>query len=326
MQSIQLKRREFITLVGGAAAWPLAASAQQRSKPWRIGLLSLRPALFDGFREGMNDLGYVERKDFIIEPRSADGQSGRLATLAEELVRIEVNVIVAVGSPSIRAAQRATTQIPIVMAATGDAVLSGLVGSLARPGGNTTGLSFLSPDICTKQLQLMALMVPKLSRVALLLSPDSLTRTAVLKAVESAGRDGGITILPLEVGVAEELGRGFANLRRTQAEAVVVAPSGFLNQQARQIAELSIKFQLPSSTQFREFVEAGGLMSYGANPVSGARRIAAYVDKILRGVKPGEIPVEQPTKFDLLFNLRTAKVIGLDVPSTLLALADEVIE
>ena len=322
-----MRRRDFISLVGTAATWPLAARAQQqRSKPWRIGLLSLRPALFDGFREGMHDLGYVEGKDFIIEPRSADGQSGRLATLAEELVRLEVNVIVATGSPSIRAAQRATTQIPIVMAATGDAVLSGLVGNLARPGGNTTGLSFLSPDICTKQLQFMALMVPKLSRVALLLNPVSLTRTAVLKAVETAGRDGGITIFPLDVGTAEEVARGFADLRRTQAEAVIVAPDGLLNQQARHIAELSIKFQLPSSTQFHEFVEVGGLMSYGPNTVSGARRVAAYVDKILRGVKPGEIPVEQPTKFDLVINLTTARALGLTVPDKLLALADEVIE
>ena len=328
-----MKRREFITLLGGTVvAWPATTGAQQPERMRRIGFLFGSPPsdrdlnYLDEFRRGMHDLGHKEEKDFVLEPRYADRQYGSLTRLAEELVRLKVDIIVAAGSPAIRAAQQATTTIPIVIAATGDPVASGLVTSLARPGGNTTGLSSVSPDLYTKHLQLMAMLLPKLARVAVLTNPGSSTRNAVLSAVENAGQAAGITIHPIDVGTAEEIIRGFANLKRAQGEAVIVVPDSFLNGQTQQIAELSIKYRLPSTMGIREYVESGGLMSYGSNLADHFRRAATYVDKILKGEKPGEIPVEQPTKFELVINLKTAKALGLDIPPQLLALADEVIE
>ena len=328
-----MKRREFITLLGGTVvAWPATTGAQQPERMRRIGFLFGSPPsdrdlnYLDEFRRGMHDLGHMEGKDFVLEPRYADRQYGSLRGLAEELVRLKVDIIVAAGSPAIRAAQQATTTIPIVIAATGDPVASGLVTSLARPGGHTTGLSSVSPDLYTKHLQLMAMLLPKLARVAVLTNPGSSTRNAVLSAVENAGQAAGITIHPIDVGTAEEIIRGFANLKRAQGEAVIVVPDSFLNGQTQQIAELSIKYRLPSTMGIREYVESGGLMSYGSNLAGHFRRAATYVDKILKGAKPGEIPVEQPTKFELVINLKTAKALGLDIPPQLLALADEVIE
>jgi putative tryptophan/tyrosine transport system substrate-binding protein len=326
-----MRRRKFIALLGGSAvAWPLAALAQQPAKPWRIGFLFPRSASdiysFDEFRRGMQDLGYVERKDFVIEPRYADGQYERLAGLAEELVRMKVDVILAVASPAIRAAQRATQTIPIVMSATGDPIASGLVTNLARPGGNTTGMSLLSPDIGTKHLELLTMLVPKISRVALLLNPGSSTRTSILKAIETAGQSAGIAVLPIDAGTAEEVDRGFAELKQARAEAVVVAADAFLIGEGRHIAELATQYRLPSIFEIRESVKSGGLMSYGPSVGAIYRRAASYVNKILKGAKPGDIPVEQPTKFELVINLKTAKALGLEIPPTLLALADEVIE
>ena len=274
----------------------------------------------------MHELGHMEGKDFVLEPRYADREYGSLTGLAEELVRLKVDIIVAAGSPSIRAAQQATTTIPIVMAATGDAVASGLVTSLARPGGNTTGLSSLSPDLYTKHLQLIAMLLPKLARVGVLTNPGSSTHNAVLSAVENAGQAAGITIHPIDVGTPEEIIRGFSNLKQAQSDAVIVVPDSFLNGQTQQIAQLSIEYRLPSTMEIREYVESGGLMSYGPSLADHFRRAATYVDKILKGAKPGEIPVEQPTKFQLVINLKTAKALGLDIPPDVLAIADEVIE
>jgi putative tryptophan/tyrosine transport system substrate-binding protein len=329
-----IRRREFITLLGGAAAaWPATVGAQQTERMRRIGFLFGRPpsdrvlSHLNEFRRGMHDLGHIEGKDFVLEPRYADRQYGSSLTgLAEELVRLKVDIIVAAGSPAIRAAQQATTTIPIVIAATGDPVASGLVTSLAQPGGNTTGLSSLSPDLYTKHLQLMAMLLPKLARVAVLTNPDSSTHNAVLSAVENAGQAAGITIHPIDVGTPEEIIRGFSNLKQAQSDAVIVVPDSFLNGQTQQIAELSIKYRLPSTMEIREYVESGGLMSYGSNLADHFRRAATYVDKILKGAKPGEIPVEQPTKFELVINLKTAKALGLEIPDKLLALADEVFE
>jgi len=280
-----MKRREFITLLGGTVvAWPATTGAQQPERMRRIGFLFGSPPsdrdlnYLDEFRRGMHDLGHMEGKDFVLEPRYADRQYGSLRGLAEELVRLKVDIIVAAGSPAIRAAQQATTTIPIVIAATGDPVASGLVTSLARPGGNTTGLSSVSPDLYTKHLQLMAMLLPKLARVAVLTNPGSSTRNAVLSAVENAGQAAGITIHPIDVGTAEEIIRGFANLKRAQGEAVIVVPDSFLNGQTQQIAELSIKYRLPSTMGIREYVESGGLMSYGSNLAGHFRRAATYVD------------------------------------------------
>jgi putative ABC transport system substrate-binding protein len=267
-----------------------------------------------------------EGKDFVIEPRYGDGQYGSLAGLAEELVRLKVDIIVTAGSPAIRAAQQATTTIPIVIAATGDPVASGLVASLARPGGNTTGLSILSPDLATKHLQLMAMLLPKLARVAVLTNPGSSTRSAALSAVKNAAQAAGMTIVPIDARTVEEIIRGFVNLTLAQAEAVIVVPDSFLNGQTRRIAELSTRYRLPSIMELREYVAEGGLMSYGSQTAANFRHAAAYVDKILKGAKPGEIPVEQPTKFDLVINLKTAKALDIDMPPSLLAIANEVIE
>jgi putative ABC transport system substrate-binding protein len=326
-----VRRREFITIVGAAAAaWPLAARAQKKGKPWRIGFLSPRSVsdltFIDDFRLGMQDLGYVEGKDFVIEARYGNGEYRRLAALAQELVELSVDVIVTAASPAIRAAQQATATIPIVMAGTGDPIASGLVANLARPGGNTTGLSLLSPDVSTKQVQFLTMLVPTLSRVAVVLNPGSSTRASVLGAVENAGRKAGIAILPVDAGTVQDIERGFATMTQEHAEAFLVMADGFLVGQGQRIAELAIRYVLPSVGEYREYVQRGGLMSYGPSFANSYRRAAAYVDKILKGARPGDIPIEQPTKFELFINLKTARALGLEVPPMLLALADEVIE
>jgi putative ABC transport system substrate-binding protein len=313
-----------------AARRPLAASAQKKGNPWLIGFLTPRSVsdltFIDDFRLGMRDLGHVERKDFLIEARYGDGEYRRLAAMAQELVELNVDVIVAAASPAIRAAQQATSTIPIVMAGTGDPIASGLVANLAHPGGNTTGLSLLSPDVSTKQVQFLTMLVPTLSRVAVVLNPGSSTRASVLRSVENAGRTAGIAILPVDAGTVQEIERGFVTMTQEHADAFLVMADAFLIGQGQRIAELASRYSLPSICEYREYVQTGGLMSYGPSLANSYRQAAAYVDKILKGVKPGDIPVEQPTKFDLVLNRTTAKALGLTVPDKLLAIADEVIE
>jgi putative tryptophan/tyrosine transport system substrate-binding protein len=325
-----MRRREFITFLVSAAAWPIAARAQKKGNPWRIGFLSPRSVsdltFIDDFRLGMQDLGYVEGKDFVIEARYGNGEYRRLAAMAQELVELSVDVIVTAASPSIRAAQQATATIPIVMAGTGDPIASGLVANLARPGGNTTGLSLLSPDVSTKQVQFLTMLVPTLSRVAVVLNPGSSTRASVLGAVENAGRQAGIAILPVDAGTVQDIERGFTTMAQEHADAFLVMADGFLVAQGQRIAELAIRYVLPSVGEYREYVQRGGLMSYGPGFANSYRRAAVYVDKILKGARPGDIPIEQPTKFELFINLKTAKAIGVRIPDNLLALADAVIE
>jgi putative ABC transport system substrate-binding protein len=246
--------------------------------------------------------------------------------MAQELVQLNVDISVAVASPAIRAAQQATATIPIVMAGTGDPLASGLVASLGHPGGNTTGLSLLSPDISTKHVQFLNMLVPTLSRVALVLNPGSSTRASVLAAVENAGRKAGIVILPLDAGTPQDIERAFVTMTQEHADAFIVMPDAFLIAQGPQIAELASRHLLPSIAEYREYVQRGGLMSYGPSLANSYRRAAAYVDKILKGAKPGDIPIEQPTKFEMFINLKTAKALGLNIPDMLLAIADEVIE
>ena len=326
--TITIGRRELLAALGcAAAAWPPFVCAQPENKLWRIGFLSPRAPsqinLIDAFRQGMRDLGYVEGRTFLIEARYADGQYDRLPTLARELLELGADIILAVGSPAIRAAQLATKTVPIVMAGSGDPVAIGLVVSLARPGGNTTGSS---PDISTKHLQFLRMIRPELVRVAVLGNPGSLTRAAVVNAVKDAARNIGVTVVELDASTPQEIERAFPRFTEEHAQAVIVVPDAFLIGQGSQIANLAIRYRMLSIMENREYVVSGGLMSYGPSLVDSYRRAATYVDKILKGAKPADLPVEQPTKFEFVINLKTATTLGLTIPPGVLALADDVIE
>jgi putative ABC transport system substrate-binding protein len=323
--------RILLVAAGALVAAPFGSFAQQQGKVWRVGFLTQRhrPVSFDPdfvglFTQGMRDLGYVEGKNLVIEWRFADDKVERLPGLAAELVQLKVDVIVANASAAISAPQKATTTIPIVMTGTGDPVGSGFVKTLARPGGNITGLSSMSDDIHPKLLELLITMVPKLARVAVLVDPNSLTRIAILKGILAAAQNSGAKILPVEARTPAEIENAFSMIAKDKAQAIIVSRSGFFIQQGRQIAELAAKNRMPSIHGVREYVEAGGLMSYG--PKTDFRRAASYVDKIFKGAKPGELPVEQPTTFELLINGKTAKTLGLKIPQSLLISADKVIE
>jgi putative tryptophan/tyrosine transport system substrate-binding protein len=327
-----MKRREFLFALGaGALVTSVPSFAQPPPRVWRIGYLSPRVRMDSlpyerAFLHGMSELGYVEGKNVVVEWRFADGAYERLPYLAAELVRLDVDVIVAPSSSAIRAAQQATTTTPIVFISTGDPVGSGFVTSLARPGGNITGLSNTNLDVSAKLLELLVAMVPKLSRVAVLGNPGSSTHSAILKNVRAAALTRvGVRVLSVEARTREEIERGFARMTQERADSVIVAADAFLNQQAQYIAPLALKRRLPSISQPRIYVEAGGLMSYGQNTAESYRHAATYVDKILKGAKPAELPVEQPTKFELVVNLKTAKALGLTIPESVRIRADEVI-
>jgi len=321
-------RREFFTLLGGAAvAWPLAASAQQ-GKLLRIGALVLTSAdaqsLGRALREGLRELGYAEGQNFAFEFRSADGNTDRLPELAAELVRLPVDVIVATFTPCALAAKQATTTIPIVMAAVADPISAGLAQSLARPGGNITGFSNMAAETAGKSVELLRDMLPSLRRVAVLANPaDPFTRQ-LLEQVHLAGRTAGIEIAPVAMARgADDVEAAFAVMTQERAEAVVVQGIFF----SKAVADLALKYRLPSASLLRQFAQAGGLMSYGADVFDIFRRCAGLIHRIvLQGTKPADLPVELPTKFELVLNLNTAKALGLDVPWFLQQRADEVIE
>jgi putative tryptophan/tyrosine transport system substrate-binding protein len=321
-----MKRRAFITLLGGAAAWPLVARAQQR-KFARIGALVLTGAdaqsLGGALREGLREFGYAEGQNFVLEFRSADGNVDRLPELAAELVRLPVDLIVATFTPCALAAKQATTTIPIVMAAVADPIGAGLVQSLARPGGNITGFSNMAAETAGKSVELLRDMLPSLRRVAVLANPvDPFTRP-FLEQVHLAGRIASIEIAPVAMARApEEVDAAFATMAQERAEAVVVQAVFFANT----IADLAIKYRLPSAAVLRSYPRAGGLMSYGADVPDIFRRSAVLIHRILQGTAPSDLPVELPTKFELVLNLKTAKSLGLDVPWFLQQRADEVIE
>jgi len=328
-----MNRRDTVLALLALIAAPLVSHAQQPGKVWRVGFLvpRRRPDSIDSdfigaFPRGMRELGYVEGKNLVIEWRFADGQFERLPDLAAELVRLKVDVIVSGSSQAISALQKATTTIPVVMATSGDPLGSGFVKSLARPGGNITGLSNLTSDIGTKQLELLLSMVPKLSRVAVLVNPVNPALATFLKNVQSAAQGLSVKVLPVEARSAREIENAFPTMTHGNASAVIVATDGLFVQQYRKIAELAAKSRLPSVSQLREYVEAGGLVSYGPNLAEQFRRAATYVDKIFKGAKPGDLPVEQSTKFELLINDKTAKALGLTISSELLLRADRVIE
>ena len=327
------RRRLLVALGAAALKAPLCAFAQQPGKVWRVGFLTLRQmTILDSdyqyvpFRRGMRELGYVEGKNLVIELRFAEGNTERLSGLAAELVKMNVDVIVTAGTPAAGAAKKATTTIPIVMGGGGDPVRSGLVTSLAHPGGNITGLTSLSGDIIAKHFVMLLDMAPKLSRVAILVNPSNTSNIRNLEIVQAAGQKRGVKILRVDARTPQEIDNAFSWIRQQNADGLIVSLEGLFQQQRGQIAELAAKHRLPTMAADRMYAEAGVLMSYGTNVGELYRRAATYVDKILKGAKPSDLPVEQPTKFELIINGKTAKALGLKIPQSLLISADKVIE
>jgi putative tryptophan/tyrosine transport system substrate-binding protein len=329
--SAPLKRREFITLLGGgAAAWPLAARAQQPGKPPTIGFLgSATPAAQSqsvaAFVQRLRELGWIEGRTVAIEYRWAEGRIDRLPELFAELVRRKVDVIITHATPNVIAAKQATSVIPIVFASAADPVATGIVASLARPGGNVTGLSSQIPDSASKRIELLREVVSGLRRLAILANPDNSYVALEVREAQAAARTLDLEVALFEIRRAEDIAPAFEGLKG-RAEALYVLPDTVLFTHRLRINTLALGARLPTMHLFREYVEASGLVSYGPNWVAQWRRAADYVDKLLRGAKPADIPVEQPTKFDLIINLTTAKALGLEIPPSLLARADEVIE
>ena len=325
-----MRRREFITLVGGAAAaWSIAARAQQTNKVWRIGCIaggSPQSAGLDGIPKGLRELGHEEGRDFVIEWRYAEGRYERIAGLVAELVNLRVDVLVLLTAAAIPVAQRATTTIPIVMGYSVDPVGNGFVASLARPGGNITGLASSADDSSPKQVELLANVVPQLSRLGLLTHPDNPNRGPVIKSVETAARTIGASVIIASAENEETIENAFDRFANDHADGVLVMAEGLFNTQRNQIAELALARRLPTMFSQRAYVAAGGLISYGQNLTDFFRLAATYVDKIMRGARPADLPVQQPTAFELVINLKTASALGLNVPPMLLARADEVIE
>jgi ABC-type uncharacterized transport system substrate-binding protein len=322
-------RREFITVLGGAAAWPLAARAQQASKAARIGYLAFRSPISadDAFLKGLFELGWVEGQNIVIERRFAAGNAEQLKGSAAELVRLKVDVIVTAASAPTKVAKEATPSIPIVFANAGDPVGQGFVQSLPRPGGNVTGIAFdASPDITAKQAQLLIELVPTVSRLAVLWNPTSAFLHSYLSVIKTAAPTLRVSLQSLEVRDANEFERAFDSMTRARADGLIVLSDTFATFHRARLVELAAKHQLPTIYGHSQYIEAGGLLSYGPSLTDTYRHAASYVDKILKGAKPADLPVEQPTRFELIINLKTAKALGLEVPPTLLARADEVIE
>jgi putative ABC transport system substrate-binding protein len=332
-----MRRRAFITLIGGAAAtWPLLAGAQQGPKFARIGLLTeaslespVLRANFDAIRQEFGRLGYFEGKNITFEERGADAMAERLPAMAAELVRLKVDVIVVLATQAGRAAKRATNTIPIVIGSMGDPVADGLVASLSSPGGNVTGTTFLGPELLPKRLGLLKELIPTMSRVACLWHPEAFgeqTNGDMKKEMEGAAKALGVQLKYVGANKPDEFEHAFSEIASGNFDAIFEFPSPTFFVQRRRLVDLAERHRLPAMYNAREFVELGGLIAYGANILDLNRRTAIFADKILKGAKPSELPVEQPTKFELAINLKTAMTLGLAVQPTLLARADEVIE
>jgi putative tryptophan/tyrosine transport system substrate-binding protein len=325
-----VNRRAFITLLGGAAAWPLEARAQQPAKLPTIGFLGPNTPSLDSRRVGafvqrLRELGWIEGRNVATEYRWAEGRTEHLAEFAAEFVRLKVDVIVTSGTPPVIAAKQATSVIPIVFAAVGDPVGTGLVAALARPGGNATGLSIQATDLAGKRLELLREVVPGLRRLAIMANAGAPPAALEMAEVQTTARGLGLEVVASEIRRPEDIAPALESLNG-RAEALYVCNDPLVTTNRIRINTLALGMRLPTIYNVREFVEAGGLMSYGPNFLDLYRRAADFVDKILRGAKPADIPVEQPTKYDLVVSLKTAKALGLAIPETFLLRADEVIE
>ena len=328
-----MKRRDAVLALLALGASPLATEGQQRTKISRIGFLSPTSpsdprmrSLLEAFRHELGKLGYVEGQTITIESRWGESKYDRLPGLAAELVLLKVDVIVAVAVPAIRAAKDATSTIPIVMAVVVDPVATGLVASFARPGGNLTGLSNMAPDLVGKQLEMLKQVVPTASRVAVLWNPENAGNAPQMRAAEVAARTMGVQLQPVEARNPDDLDSAFAAMTKQRAGALLVLVDAMLNEHRTRVADLAAKSRLAAVYGLPEHAQAGGLMAYSANRSDMFRRAATYVDKILKGAKPGDLPVEQPATFELVINLKTARTLGLTIPQSLLARADEVIQ
>ena len=325
-----MDRRAFLaTLTGGLLAAPLAAAAQQAGKVYRIGILETIPAAQNAanlaaLRKGLRDLGYVEGRNLIIEYRSADGRAERFPDLASELVRLKVDLIVTRGTPAARAAKNATGTIPVVMATMGDP--RAIVASFANPGGNITGVTTFSTELTAKRFELLKELVPNLSRVALLHNMGNPAAPPEWEETKTAARSLGLQAELLDVRSQGEIGRAFEQAVRQHVDALVIGADGLTQMHQQTIVDLVARNRLPAAYPAREFVEAGGLIAYAVNYPDLYFRFASFVDKIFKGAKPADLPVEQPTKFELIINLKTAKALGLTIPQSLLQRADQVIE
>ena len=320
MRLIELVLALALTLV------PLAAEAQPSTTIPRIGLLAPDATSWEPLRIGLRDLGYVEGKSIALEERSSQGRNERLSDLASGLVRLNVNIIVTWGTPATLAAKQATKTIPIVIAGAGDPVRSGLVSSLAHPGGNVTGLTVLGPGLAAKRLELLKEAVPNMSRVAFLWNPANPDQKSSFNEVQAGARAVGVTLQSLEARSREELEQALAMMKQSRPAALLMTADGVHQRYIGRIVAFTAETRLPAMYQLKEAVDRGGLMSYGASLPNLGRLTASYVDKILKGAKPSDLPVEQPTKFELVINLKTAKTLGLTIPQSLLVRADEIIQ
>ena len=327
-----MKRRAFITLLGGAAAaWPLAARAQQPGKVWRIGMLDTSSQEFNeanlaAFRQGLRELGYFEGQNLTIEYRTNAGLSERLPDLVSELLRLKVDVIVLRGTQEAMAVKNATSTVPVVMSAVSDPVGLGIVASLARPGGNFTGLISFAGELTAKNVELLMMMVPTVKLLAYVQDPSNPSTAEQWEDIQRAARKLAIGAKSFDVRNTTDVSRAFATASKDRVDAIYVTVNNVTRANQRQIVGLAAQYKLPAIYQAREFVENGGLFSYAVSYPQLYFRAASYVDKIFKGVKPADLPVEQPTKFELVINMKTAKALGLDLPPMSLARADEVIE
>ncbi len=310
--------------VASTLAAPFDTEAQQAGKLVRVGVLAVGGA--ERFREPLRELGYIDGQTLALEYRSSEGSFERLADLAAELVGLHVDVIVAGGSEAVQAGRTATKTIPIVMVFVGDPVAAGFVTSLSRPSGNITGVSNVVDELMGKQLELLKEIVPRMTRIAILWNPPQPAHERQLKTLAVVARSVGVQLQPMAVGTIEDFGAAFSGMKRARADALMILGSDLHSRNSPRLADLAVKARLPATASSRRFALAGGLVGYGANETEMVRRAAADVDKILKGVKPADLPVEHPTKFELVINMKTARALGLTIPLSLLARADQVIE
>jgi len=324
-------RRKLVIALGAGALAPFSAIAQQPAKVPRVGyLFSFVPSqgehLWEACRQGLRELGYVEGRNIVLEPRWTDGHNERMPELVADLLRLKVDVIVAAATPASLAAKAATSTIPIVIVAVSDPTRVGLAASLARPGGNVTGLSLLTPELSGKRLQMLLDMLRKASRVAVLINPDNRSNEVFREETLNAARELRVQIRPLNARNPGEIEQAFQTASKEKVDALIVFDDPVLWSHRGQIVALAAKFRLAAMYGYSDFVSEGGLISYGPNRPDLYRRTAVYVDKILKGTKPGDLPIERPTKFELMVNFKTAKTLGLTIPQSLLISADKVIE